>query len=244
MTHQPIPTELVRFVSSHRCTLFGEIHGTNEYPAAFGALVKELLRNGTRRLWIHLELREPLTPHLIEFITEGIDPPPHTVAIEEGDFRWTKALKEMLRGLRDQLLSGQLEIRCFDGMRSAIQQEGEQMLADNLLRGIAEDPSGLHLAYCGNVHAAVERSGSRSFDFETAGTILNRSLPDVGSVELVTTGGSTRCLIFLENGEIAPKVIPLRGSEGAAPTAGSFGLCPEGAHYSGEWNIGATTPAF
>jgi len=182
-----------QLTNESKLLMFGELHGTNEMPAYFAAVVCSLATKN-RPLKVGFEYLPDQLPLIRKYISTG-----HTDIDRQnlvshpfwsGSYQDGRASKAML-GLIDEIRllkkSGKdIEVFVFDNQSA---ENRDQAMAEMVMKELEEDPNVLHLLITGNVHSQIKKGVPWNQSLETMGSYIYKSDSTVVSVILTHTGG-------------------------------------------------------
>jgi hypothetical protein len=217
--------------------LLGEIHGTNEGPAAVTNIACAALEHDLD-VTVGLEIPQSENERIERYLRSAGTPWDHAQLLA-GDFwqrdnqdgRSSQAmldLIEALRALRDE--TDRVEVVVIDNPVAA--QGRDRFMAQWLKLAIMDDPQRLFITLTGNMH-----NGLKPFDDERApmGHYLSQLLPrtEIVSLEITHSGGTAWVCTPQECG-----IVRLRGDPSFEPGIERFAHVDQQG-YSGRIHVGA-----
>lgn len=212
------PVEGVAALPSDRMILFGEMHGTDRSPEAFGAVACHLAR-GRGELVVGLEISHTEQERIDRFLAGdgGEEARRHLLA---GDFwntgsqdgRQSRAMLELIESLRRLRQQGVgLEVVAFDPIPGIALADREEHMARRLAAARERHPREPFLVLTGNLHPRTAVGVPWDAEFVPMGARLERAGVAVWSVDLRHAGGTAWVCLAGEDG-CAPRRI-----EGSGP---------------------------
>ncbi|WP_147251032.1 ChaN family lipoprotein [Arenicella xantha] len=192
----PVDKQFAQLAASHRILLFGELHGTQEMPAYFAALVSQLAR---RDQVIKVGIEHPLDQagDLNGYLQSAGSSKDQQLLLGNGywnathqDGRTSYAMFTLVEQLRVLKSEGyDVELFAFDDQQA---ENRDKALAANISRVYQNNPEALHLVITGNIHSRFKRGAPWNPDFLPMGFFLRESVGAslVTSVEFSHDGGN------------------------------------------------------
>lgn len=191
---------LAAVAEQHPVVLIGEIHGTIEVPALFGALAARLAHD-TRQLRVGLEFPASEQKGLDKYLASaGLSEDRAALLAspfwqrDYQDGRSSVAMADLIERLRQIGLKTDLKVIAFD--RSQFGQvtdaEREQELAARLDAAISAEPQAQFLVLTGNLHSRVNSGAPWDEHFEFMGHRLAAHTPYALEI-LGLSGGAWTC---------------------------------------------------
>jgi hypothetical protein len=187
------PTELEQLLGPGKVVFVGEVHGTEEMPAAFAELVMEAAKSSD--VLVILEFPTTVAPLLIQLsISNERDSALQSIASsaffkKTNDGRTSGSMLKMIAALSERSdTSGPIEFAAMDKPGSAGTSR-EEAMAIAVKEARLAHPNTTLFVYCGNLHARTTADPAMPYGDSMASQLIADGL-DVTGIRLLAEGGT------------------------------------------------------